>query len=316
MRTLILGGAGFGGSALVHRLIEKGLEVTILDKVAPRHAELVRELYERGLIKYNWKSTLDIVPEDVKGYNVIYDFAAQADVPFGFSSPIHTATNNIVGIYKLMEGLKEYSPDKFIYMGSGTTFGPNQAIPINESAHQHSANPYSASKHCAEIIILAYHRAFGIPVTVLRNGIVFGEHMRQETVVARFITNALLEKPLVVEGGTQTRDLNYITNAIDALELILKSDNDTINGEIFHCATGVETAINDLAQIIIELTGSSSEIQHAPYRQGERDVHQCLDCSKAYRTFGYKPKISLKEGLEKTIEWFEKEIQLRGLRSV
>lgn len=316
MKILILGGAGFGGSGLVQRLVKKGLEVTILDKIAPRHAELVRDLYEHDLIKYNWKSTLDLVPEDVKGYNVIYDFAAQADVPLGFSSPIHTATNNIVSIYRLMECIKKYPPDKLIYMGSGTTFGPNQSLPINESAPQYAANPYSASKHCAEISVFAYHRAFDIPVTVLRNGIVYGENMRQEIVVARFIINALLGKPLVVEGGAQTRDMNYVSNTLDALELILEADADTINGEVFHCATGVETSINDLAHIILDLTKSSSEIQYGSYRHGEKDVRQCLDYSKAHHTYGYQPKIFLEEGLERTIKWFESEQDRLGLRTL
>lgn len=316
MKVLILGGAGFGGSVLVHRLVEKGLEVTILDKVAPRHAELVRNLYEQESVKYLWKSTLDLISEDVKGYEVIYDFAAQADAPLGFSSPIHTATNNIVGVYRLMECLKKYPPDKFIYMGSGTTFGPNQSLPINESAPQYAANPYSSSKHCAEIIAFSYHRAFDIPVTILRNGIVYGENMRQEIVVARFIINALLGKPLVVEGGAQTRDMNYVSNTLDALELILEADADSINGEVFHCATGVETSIDDLAHIILDVTGSSSEIQYFSYRNGEEDVRQCLDYSKAYHTFGYQPKIFLEEGLFRTIMWFESEQDRLGLKTL
>lgn len=313
MRVLILGGAGFGGSGLTRRLVRKGYEVTVLDLIAPRHAGLIRDLYEAETIGYNWKSTSDLVPNDVKGFDIIFDFAAQADVPLGFSSPIHTGINNILSIYKLMECLKKQPPIKFIYMGSGTTFGPNQALPINEDAPQYASNPYSASKHCAEIVALSYHRSYGIPVTIIRNGIVYGEHMRREIVIARFIINALLGKSLVVEGGDQTRDMNYVSNTLDALELLAEVDPQRIDGEIFHCATGVETSIEQLAHLILDLMGSSSILNRVSYREGELNVRQCLDYSKAYRIFGYQPRILLKEGLERTISWLSDDLLHYGL---
>jgi len=313
LKILILGGAGFGGSGLVRRLVNKSHQITVLDVIAPRHAELIRSLYENESIQYNWKSTLDLLPADIEGFDIIYDFAAQADVPLGFSSPLHTANNNILSVYRIMECLRHSHPTKFIYMGSGTTFGPNQELPINETAPQYASNPYSASKHCAEIVTFSYHRAYGIPVTVLRNGIVYGEQMRKEIVVARFIINALLNRTLIVEGGIQTRDMNYVSNTLDALELLLEVDEELINGEVFHCATGVETSIEKLAQIILELTESSSEIQYNPYRYGEENVRQCLDYSKANRMLGYTPKIFLEEGLRRTIKWFESEIHRFGL---
>ncbi|PWI47106.1 hypothetical protein CEE45_13290 [Candidatus Heimdallarchaeota archaeon B3_Heim] len=313
MKILILGGAGFGGSGLTQRLVKTGHDISILDVIAPRHVEMIRHLYENETVKYIWKSTQDISPDDIKGFDIIFDFAAQADVPLGFTSPIHTAQNNILSMYRLMECFKKFPPKKFIYMGSGTTFGPNQPLPINEGAPQYAANPYSASKHCAEIVALSYHRTFGIPITILRNGIVYGENMRREIVVARFIINALLSKPLIIEGGDQTRDINYVTNTLDALELLLNVDSSTINGEIYHCATGVETSIDELANTILELTQSESEIQHVTYRHGEQNVRQCLDISKANKILGYQPKIFLREGLKRTIKWFKAENERLGL---
>ncbi|MHA1448418.1 MAG: NAD-dependent epimerase/dehydratase family protein [Candidatus Hodarchaeales archaeon] len=313
MKILILGGAGFGGSGLARRLVLKGLSVTVLDVIAPRHARLLRELYEQEEIQYNWKSTLDLTPDDTRGFDIIFDFAAQADVPLGFNSPIHTATNNISSVYRIMECIKKEPPEKFIYMGSGTTFGPNQALPIKEGAPQYAANPYSASKHCAEIVTFAYHRAYGIPVCILRNGIVYGENMRREIVIARFIINALLGKPLIVEGGDQTRDMNYVSNTLDALELMIDIGSDDINGEIFHCATKVETSIRDLAKLVLDLTGSDSTLKIAPYRKGEENIRQCLDYSKANRILGYSPKIHLREGLKRTTSWFSEELTQRGL---
>lgn len=313
MRVLILGGAGFGGSGLTRRLVSTEHVISVLDIIAPRHAVLIGDLYEKGFINYIWKSTLDLIPADIKDYDVIFDFAAQADVPLGFSSPIHTATNNILSVYRIMECLKNHHPMKFIYMGSGTTFGPNQSLPISEDAPQYASNPYSASKHSAEIVILSYYRAFGIPVTILRNGIVFGEHMRREIVIARFIINALLEKPLVVEGGDQTRDMNYVSNKLDALELLTKVNPLDINGEIFHCATGIETSIDQLARMIINLTGSNSVIKKVPHREGELNVRQCLDYSKSQRVFGYNPRVFLEEGLKRTIRWLSEDLQQQGI---
>lgn len=319
-QILILGGAGFGGAGLTRRLVEAGHEITVLDLVAPRHASLLRDLYEYEKIDYRWKSTLDIEEEDVAMFDIIFDFAAQADVPMGFSSPMHTAYNNIMSVYRIMECIKEVNPelrpDKFIYMGSGTTFGPGQKLPIAEDVMQQPANPYSASKQCAETVILAYHRAYGIPVTILRNGIVYGPNMRKEIVIAKFIINALLGKPLIVEGGNQTRDMNYVDNTLDCLELLVDTKPEIIDGEVFHCATGVETSILDLAKMVAKMAAYPEKIQTIEHRFGEQFVRQQLDITKAREILGYEPKVFLEEGLKRTIEFFRSETAALRMENV
>jgi len=307
VNILILGGTGFGGSALVKRLY-KNHTITVLDIIAPKHAYHILDLLENNEISYIWKSTIDMQLKDIKQQDIIVDFAAQADAPMGFSSPIHTAYNNILGIIHVMECIKQHPPERYIYMGSGTTFGPNKILPINEISIQCPSNLYSATKTCAEIIIQSYNQSDEIPFTILRNGVVYGENMRREVVVAKFIINALSSKPMIIEGGKQSRDFNYISNMIDAIEMVINSPLKKVNYEIFNCSSGTETTIEDLARKIINITKSNSKLVYSGYRKGEQNFRQRLDISKAKEIFGYIPNILLDEGLNKTISWFKQNL--------
>jgi len=310
LNVLILGGAGFAGSWLVESLLDSGHKVSVLDVVAPSHAGNLKDVLEH--VDYCWKSIQDMSPRDLqeREIEVVIDFAAQADVPMGLSSPIWTAQTNLVGLFSVLETLKNCKIQRFIYPGSGTVFGRSFYLPLDELHPLTPANPYSATKAAAEVICLAYHRCYGIPVVVLRNGLVFGPRMRKEIVIAKFLINALLGKPLIVEGGDQTRDPNYVGNVVDAFESVIDA-SDTVVGEVFHLGGGTEVSIAELARMCVEATASDSPIVRVDYRPGERVMKQAMNINKANRILGYHPKIDLAKGLRLTADWLAKEMQSR-----
>lgn len=162
----------------------------------------------------------------------------------------------------------------------------------------------------AEIVVQSYHRCYNVPVVILRNGLVYGPRMRKEIVIAKFLINALRNRPLIVEGGKQTRDPNYISNVGDAFLRVIDAPKEDVVNETFHISYGKQITILELARKCIKVVDSNSEILFKPYRPGEEKMRQELDVTKAERILGYLPKIGLEEGLRLTADWLRKELEI------
>lgn len=310
-KVVVTGGAGFGGSWITEMLVEEGFDVTAVDVMAPAEATNLAHVSDR--IRYKWKSVHDLTPRDLEGAEIVIDFAAQADVPLGLSSPLWTCWQNIVGLYVLMEATRKTSTiSKFIYPGSGTIFGAEQNLPIDEKCFPSPANPYSASKAAAEIVAQSYHRCYDVPVIIVRNGLVYGPRMRKEIVIAKFLIKALRNEPLIVEGGNQTRDPNYISNVGDAFLRVVDAPIEDVVGQIFHISYGRQITILELAKKCIKVVDSNSEIIFEPYRLGEEKMRQELDIGKAMEILQYFPEIGLEEGLRLTADWLRRELFQRN----
>lgn len=304
MKILITGGAGFGGSGLVKALLEKGYQVTVLDLIAPNHADNLREVFNNPSFRYIWKATFDIEPKDINGHDVICGFNAQADVPMGFTSPIHTVYQNTVGMVSLLEAVRKVGCKKFILPSTGNVFGRPPKIPIDETCQPVPHNVYSASKVSQEALCWAYYRSYGVPIVIYRNGIVYGENMRRNIFIYIWLKNLLENKPIIVEGGDQTRDPCFVSDTIDAWILGIEAPEEKVVGQIFQVSKGKEYKIKDIAKMCLELI--PGKIEFTDYRPGEEGMREAFDISKSREVLGYNPKINLEEGLLKTKRWVEK----------
>lgn len=304
MKILITGGAGFGGSGLAKELLKRGHRVTVLDLTAPNHTENLSDIMEHPNFRYLWKATFDIKPEDVKGNEVICAFSAQSDVPLGFTSPAYTFYQNTLGLIYLLEAVKKIGCKKFLLPSSGNVFGRPPKIPIDETCPPVPHNIYSASKFAQEAITWAYYRSYGIPIVILRNGIIYGPRMRKNIFIYIWLKNLLENKPIVVEGGEQTRDPCYVTDTIDAWVKVIEAPEEKVIGEIFQISRGREYKVKEIAKICTKII--PGKIIYRDYRPGEKGQRECFDISKARKILGYEPKVDLEKGLLKTKEWIEK----------
>ncbi|MBM3251083.1 MAG: NAD-dependent epimerase/dehydratase family protein, partial [Candidatus Nealsonbacteria bacterium] len=298
MKIFISGGAGFGGSGLVKELLKRGHKVAVLDLTAPNHADNLKEVFENPDFKYIWKATFDVQPEDVEGYEVICAFNAQADVPMGFSSPVYTVYQNSMGLINLLEAVRKTGCKKFILPSTGNVFGRPPKIPIDETCSPVPHNVYSASKISQEVLCWAYHRSYGLPVVIFRNGAVYGENMRKNIFIYIWLKNLLEGKPIIVEGGDQTRDPCYVSDTIDAWLLGVEAPEEKVVGNIFQVSKGEEYKVGEIAEMCLKLV--PGEIQIADYRPGEKGQRECFDISKARKVLGYNPKVGLEKGLLRT----------------
>ena len=307
MRCLVTGGSGFGGCGLVEALLSRDYEVTVVDIVAPSHAENLKGVIDHPNLKYSWKSVHDLVPQDVEGHDIVVHFAAQADVPLSFPSPLWTVWENVMGTIKVLEAVREVGVDRFLLPSSGNVFGRPIHLPIDEEHPLTPHNPYAASKASQEMFALAYWRAYGVPLVVMRNGVVIGERMRREIFVFKWLYNILMDKPIIIEGGGQTRDPCYVADTVDAWILAIEVAREKVLGETFQVSRGKEYTLEDIALESMKVAGKKVPIEYAPYRPGEEGMRECFDISKAKHILGYEPRVDLPEALERTLAWIKRE---------
>jgi nucleoside-diphosphate-sugar epimerase len=307
MRYLVTGGSGFGGCGLVKSLLDRDQKVTVVDIVAPSHADNLKEVIDHPNLNYVWKGIHDLSPKDVEGHDVVAHFAAQADVPLGFPSPIWTIWENVMGTTQVLEAVRQVGVDRFLLASSGNVFGRPLYLPIDEKHPLTPHNPYSASKACQEMVALAYYRAYDVPLVIVRNGVVIGERMRKEIFIFKWLYNILMDRPIIIEGGKQTRDPCYVEDTVNAWLLTVEAPREKVVGEVFHVSRGKEYTVEDIASECMAVVGKKVAIERQPYRPGEEGMRECFDTSKAKRILGYEPKTELPEALERTLAWIKEE---------
>lgn len=305
--ALVTGAAGFGGSNLARALLARGYRVTGLDVAAPSHAPLLRREMDDPNFRYLWKSVHDIQPGDVEGYSIVAHLAAQPDTPMAFESPRYTTAQNIDGAVALLEAVRRVDGvEKLLFAGSGNEVGRARYIPIDEAHPLTPHNPYGFSKAAAELAMWAWRRSYGVPAIVMSTGVVIGPDMRREVFIFKWLWNALTGKPIVVEGGRQTRDLVYINDAVDGWIRALVAPPQDVVGEKFFIGSGEEHSVNDLAIMCRDLAGSDVPIQYADYRPGERGQREAFSVEKARRVLGYAPQTATEDAIRQTAKWVEK----------
>lgn len=302
---LITGGAGYGGSGLARELVSRGHEVRIVDIIAPNEARKLKGIIDK--VDYRWKSVHDINFYDMAGVDTVIHMAAQADVPMGFTSPSWTVFEESMGTVALMEVCRRVPLKKVILASTGNVIGRPMYLPIDEKHPVVPHNPYSAAKASQELLVHAYRRSYDVPTAVMRNGIVYGPNMRKNIFVYIWLKNILNDKPIVIEGGDQTRDPCFGSDTIDVWVKAIEAPDDKVVGQTFQVSRGIEWRMEDIAKECMKAAGKEVPIVYADYRPGEKGQRECFSNKFAMEQLGYDPKVDLAEGLKITYEWLKKE---------
>ena len=304
-RVVVTGGAGFLGSHLCDALVAAGAEVVCLDNFITGD--------ERNIAHLFGHPRFTVVSHDVTGYlvvpgrvDMVLHFASPASPVDYLQLPIQTLKVGSLGTHNAL-GLAKAKDARFMLASTSEVYGDPQVHPQPESYWGH-VNPigprgvYDEAKRFAEAMTYAYHRTHGIEVRVARIFNTYGPRMRMDDgrAVPTFIAQALAGEPLTVHGdGHQTRSLCYVDDLVAGLMALLTSDE---SGPV-NLGSPFELTVLDLAEAVIELTGSGSEIVFAPRPEDDPQVRQ-PDISLAETRLGWKPTVALHEGLERTIAWY------------
>jgi UDP-glucose 4-epimerase len=247
------------------------------------------------------------VEEAAAGVDAIVHLAAHTRVIDSINQPLHDMEVNIQGTLNLLEAARKHGVKRFIFASSGAALG-EQSPPIDEERVPRPAAPYGAAKLAGEGYCSAFYRSFGLETVALRFSNVYGPRsFHKGSVIAHFIKQLLHGNPLEIYGdGTQTRDFLFIHDLTDAICASLSPASNGIAGEVFQIASGRETTVLEIAQMIQDHAGRvglRSEVIFKPSRKGEV-YRNYATIEKAGRLLHYAPKTSLTEGLAATWDWF------------
>ncbi|HEX2724165.1 MAG TPA: NAD-dependent epimerase/dehydratase family protein [Gemmatimonadaceae bacterium] len=308
-RALITGGAGFIGSHVADLFIAEGFGVEIIDDLTSgKHANLP-EAARFHEISVTSPEAAAIVRDG--RFDIIVHLAAQIDVRKSVADPVHDARTNIIGTVNLLEAIRASGHKTRVAFTStgGAIYGDFNTPPNVETFQKDPESPYAISKLSAEYYLAYYGRIHGIEHVAMRFGNVYGPRQDphgEAGVVAIFCTRILDGKPLTIFGdGLQTRDYVYVGDVARAVFLGATRaipPAERVDARAFNVGTGVGTSVVDLARLLQEAAGSSTEIVFAPKRPGEQQ-ESFLDAAKARSLLGWDPKVSLSEGLARTFAW-------------
>ena len=314
-KVLITGGAGFIGSHLAEKLLEKSKRVFVLDNLSTGRMENIQHLMANENFNFEKGDVLDekLVSKMVGEADEIYHLAAAVGVKTIMDKPLESWILNIEGTENVLNAACKDKKPVFL-ASTSEIYGKNTKIPFGEDDDRVYGSVknyrwgYAFSKGVDEFLALAYFREYGLPVRIARFFNTIGPRQTgvYGMVVPRFIQQALKNEPLTVYGtGEQSRCFGYVGDVVDAVMKLMEQDS-TI-GEVFNLGSDEEISINNLAGKVIELAGSRSEVSHVSYDEvypeGFEDMERRQpNLEKAFKYIGYKPTTSLDEIIKKIIE--------------
>ncbi|WP_243373316.1 UDP-glucuronic acid decarboxylase family protein [Microvirga solisilvae] len=305
-RILVTGGAGFVGSHVCQRLLKQGHEVLCVDNFFTGSRANIQPLISDSkfeLMRHDITFPLYVEVDE------IYNLACPASPVHYQHDPVQTTKTSVMGAINML-GLAKRLRARILQSSTSEVYGDPDIHPQPESyrGHVNITGPracYDEGKRCAETLFFDYQRQHNMAIRVARIFNTYGPHMHPEDgrVVSNFIVQALRNEPITVFGnGQQTRSFCYVDDLVDGLLRLMNTDG--VDGAV-NLGNPVETTVGELAEIIIELTGSRSEIVSRPLPQDD-PRQRCPDITRARNLLKWEPTVDLKTGLGRTIEYFDK----------
>jgi len=310
-KVLVTGGAGFIGSHLSERLLKEGASVRILDNFSTGDKRNLNNVFHDIEIIEGDIRNRDIVKKSLKNVDIVFHEAAQINPAKAVKDPLFDFEVNVVGTINLLFEALNQNVQKFI-MASTNVYGNAEEERMHESfstlfKKNSLLSPYAAAKVSAEAYLKVANDELGLPTVRLRYTNVYGPRQLAKSesgVVAIFVKNAMRKKPITIFGdGSRKRDFVYIDDVVEAN--ILASECEKANGDVFNVGTGIETSVKELATLIIDITGENIPIIYGPERAADF-LRVKADLTHINSILGYTPKVFLKEGLIKYIDWCTK----------
>ena len=306
--ALVTGGAGFIGSHIASALAKDGTRVRVLDDLSTGHRENIDEI--GGDVDFIQGSVADeeLLNKALENVELVFHEAAIPSVPRSVEAPRQTHIASVDGTFSLLVAARERGVRRVVYAASSSAYGDQPTLPKSEEMRPDPLSPYAVAKLVGEYYCRAFTRVYGLETVSLRYFNVFGPRQdpgsQYSGVVSRFISSLLSnERPVIYGDGEQSRDFTYIDNVVFA-NLNAASAKEA-SGKVINVANGQRITLNQLLAELKELTGKQDvTAEYLEPRVG--DVrHSLADITMARELLGYESKVDLREGLQRTIDWWK-----------
>ncbi len=305
--VLVTGADGFIGSHLVERLVAEGAQVRALvyynafgqwgwldDSAVARDVEVVA-----GDI-----TDTEFVADAMRGREVVFHLAALIAIPYSYHAPRSYLRTNAEGTLNLLQAARSLGVSRMVHTSTSEVYGTARAVPIDESHPLQGQSPYAASKIAADKLAEAFHLSYGLPVVTLRPFNTFGPRQSARAVIPTIISQALRGQRVRLGNLHPTRDLTYVEDTVEGF--LRAGEAEGAEGRAINLGTGREISIGGLVEMVGEILGVpvETEVEKTRLRPEGSEVERLLSDNRlAAEVLGWRPRISLEEGLGRTIEW-------------
>lgn len=322
-KILITGADGFIGSHLTEALVSAGADVTALAQYNSFDShgwlddlpEAVRQKVNmvRGDIR-----DAAFVSRLVLGHEIVFHLAALIAIPYSYLAPQSYIETNLLGTLNVLEAARQHGTERVIHTSTSEVYGTALKMPIDESHPLQGQSPYSASKIAADMMAEAFARSFGVPIVILRPFNTFGPRQSERAIIGSIIRQALDPScaAIMVGDATTVRDLTFVADTAAAFMAAGLADGIEY-GQAYNAGSQRAIMIGDLIDIIVELTSCNKPVRQDEkrLRPANSEVRALLaDSNRFVKATGWSPKVTLQEGLERTVNWWHSRLSARQVR--
>ncbi len=309
MRVLVTGASGFIGSHLVEELVAEGFEVRVFLRYNSTGyignlSHLPPEVLER--LEMYWGDVRDLtsVARATEGVDAVLHLAAQISVPYSFQNPIDFAMNNVVGTANVLKASLDAGVGKVIHVSTSEIFGGSDT-PLSEDSRRLPRSPYAASKVGADAMVKSFYYAYGLNTLIVRPFNTYGPRQSPRALIPWIIVQALKGDTVRLGNLKPRRDFTYVKDTVRALILALKRE--TEGADEINLGTGRSFSVREVVEVVAKVLGKELKViqDRSLVRPQRMEVFNLVsDNRKAREVLGWKPQVSLEEGIRRTVEYF------------
>ena len=315
-KVLVTGAGGFIGSHLVEKLVKLGVNMRALVRYNSRNDFGLIEILPNKI-----KAKIDIVTGDLrdsetireimKDREIIFHLGALIDIPYSYLHPREVVQTNIMGTLNILTAAKDMNIERIIHTSTSEVYGTAQYSPIDEKHLLQGQSPYSATKIAADKLAESFYCSFNLPITTIRPFNTYGPRQSARAIIPTIITQMLTKKEIFLGSLFPTRDFTYVSDTVESF--IKAAQSHKSMGEVINVGSNFEISVGSLVEKISYLIGKKVKItcDKKRIRPKKSEVGRLIaNNSKAKELINWSPKVTIDEGLKKTIKWIEKNIKL------